>query len=179
MGYALYIIRDYLKPGSVVTTDVGGNESWARDIIGINVDVRYLYASGFGSLGYSFPAALGAKIANPGKDVVSIAGDGSLLMSLMELGTMAFYNIPVKLFVFNDSSYGILGYLSRRELDREIETYIGAVDFSKIAEGIGVDGVRVEEPGELDSVVKDALSSSKPIVVDIVTSKIDVPPLWR
>lgn len=179
MGYALYILREYIDEGSVITADVGGNESWARDIIGVQTDVRYLYASGFGSLGYSFPASLGAKATGIDNNVISITGDGSLLMSLMELNTMSYYNIPVKVFVFNDSSYGILGYLSKRDFNREIETYIGAVDFSKVAEGMGVESVHVEEPNELNDIVKDVIRRKKPILVDIVVSRMDIPPLWR
>ena len=179
MGYAIYIIREYLRRRSILTADVGGNEGWARDIIGVTREVRYLYASGFGTLGYSFPAALGAKVTGTDRDVISITGDGSLLMSIMELNTMSFYNIPAKIFVLNDSSYGILGYFSKRDFDREIETYIGVVDFAKVGDGMGVESIRVEEPRELDSVVKDVMNRNKPILVDIVTSKMDIPPLWR
>ncbi len=179
MGYALYILREYIRDGSIVTTDVGGNESWARDIIGLYKDVRYLYASGFGSLGYSFPAALGAKIAVPAKDVISITGDGSILMSLMELNTMSFYSIAAKIFVLNDSNYGILGYLSKRDFDKEIETYIGSVSFARVAEAMGVEAIHVDDPNELEGAIKDAINSNKPILVDIITSKADIPPLWR
>ena len=179
MGYAIYMISKYLPGEAIVTTDVGGNESWARDIIGLMNNVRYLYASGFGSLGYSFAAALGAKVATPNKEVISITGDGSLLMSLMELNTMSYHDIKAKIFVINDSSYGILGYLSKRDFDKEIETYIGYVNFAKIAEAMGIDSIQVNNSDKLEDAVRDAVKSNKPILVDIISHKDDIPPLWR
>ncbi len=171
-GYVMYILSQYLPKNANLLVDVGGNELWARYLIASIYPIRYLYAGAYGSLGFSFGGAIGSKMAEPEKETISLTGDGSLLMSLMELQTLKYYNIPIKIIVLNDKSYGILSYFSKRELPKEISSDIGKADFYKIAEAFEIEGMKIEDPKELDSAFKDIFSSSsRSILLDIRTSK--------
>ena len=171
-GYAIYILTQYIPQNANLLVDVGGNELWSRYLIAPIYPLRYLYAGAYGSLGFSFGGAIGSKIAEPYKETISLTGDGSLLMSLMELQTLKYYNIPVKIIVLNDRSYGILSYFSKRELPKEISSDIGKADFYKIAEAFGLEGIKIENAEKLDSEFKDVFKSpNKSILIDIKTSK--------
>ncbi len=179
-GVAINIISRHIPEETNLVVDVGANEVWARDLIGPVRRVRYLYAGAFGSLGFSFGAVAGSKLAEPEKPSVSLSGDGSILMSVMELQTIKFYDIPVKIFVINDGSYGILEHLSLRDLPKKISGDIGSVDFAKTAEAFGIDSVRVSTANELEDVVKEVFKDDgKPFLVDVVTRKEDIPPIIR
>ncbi len=179
-GVAINIISNYIPKDTNLVVDVGANEVWARDLIAPVRRVRYLYAGAFGSLGFSFGAVAGSKLAKPDRIAVSLSGDGSILMSLMELQTIEFYNIPVKIFVINDGSYGILEHLSLRDLPKRISGDIGTVDFAKTAEAFGIEAIRVSRYEELEDVVREIFRvENKPILVDVVTRKEDVPPIIR
>ena len=166
-GRVLKILNEYIPMDSIITTDAGGNEVWARDIIGLNNRVRYLYVGTFGAIGYSLPAAVGASYAS-NSNAISIVGDGSMMMSIMELQTISYYEIPVKIFILNDSEYGMLRYLSRYDLGIELTYKLGYADFSKIAESFGLESYRVSRYDDLESVASSIFKSRKPIVVDII-----------
>jgi len=164
----------------IVTCDTGGNEQWIREFLPYRRNVRYLYSGGFGSIGYSLPAGIGAYDAGKSyRGVLTVAGDGSLLMSLGELNTVAKHNIPIKIIVFNDSRYGILEMLSQDDIGEKIDGGLGHVDFSKIAGAVGLDAIQVDRGEELEGALRDLLRSRGPILLDIVSSGEEVPTLLR
>jgi acetolactate synthase-1/2/3 large subunit len=179
-GSAIHIISEYLPPHTNLLVDVGANEIWARDLIAPVRDVRYLYAGGYGSLGFAFGGAIGSKLADYESPTVSITGDGSLLMSLMEVPTVVYYGIPLHIYVINDGSYGILEHLSRREFEKPLSSYIGYVDFAKYADACGLESVVAESTGELEDILRELKSRmDKSILVDIRCRKEDIPPFLR
>jgi len=181
-GRLAYTLSNMDIDGYVITCDTGGNEQWIREFIAPYRLVRYLYSGGFGAIGYSLPASIGAYMAinkTGYRGVISVVGDGSILMSLQELKTIVEYDINVKIIVFNDSSYGILEMLSKRDIGVEIKGDIGSVDFSKVSEGIGMEALRVEDEEYVEEAIKDLLRSSKAMLLDIRTSPKEVPTLLR
>ncbi len=179
-GYIAYTLSQLDIDGYIITCDTGGNEQWIREFIPVSRRVRYLYSGGFGSIGYSLPASIGAYDAGEAyRGVLAIAGDGSLMMSLGELKTLVENKMPVKVIVFNDSRYGILEMLSRSDIGERIDGSIGYVDFSRIAEAMGMEAIKITEAEEVENGLRDALRSSGPILVDIVSSGEEVPTLLR
>jgi len=175
-GVIAYKISENISKDTLLILDTGGNELWMREYIAPKNSIRYLYAGGFGTLGYSFGSSIGGYLSGRYNKVVSITGDGSFLMSIMELQTVYQYNIPIKIIVVNDGEYGILTHLSKMELGTEIYAELGRLDFSKIAKDFGVEGLKIDDPRDLD-MIKDIINSKGPILLDIWTTSKDKPSL--
>uniref|UniRef100_A0A7J2TJF6 Acetolactate synthase n=1 Tax=Archaeoglobus fulgidus TaxID=2234 RepID=A0A7J2TJF6_ARCFL len=157
-------------PDAIVTTEVGQNQMWAAQYFKVKHPKQFITSGGLGTMGFGFPAAIGAKIACMDKEVIDIAGDGSFLMNIQELATCVYYNIPVKVFILNN---GYLGMVRQwQELfyrERYSATCIGCEKFSfeKIAEGFGAVGMTVEKPSEVLDALKQAKEiNDAPVVVD-------------
>ena len=181
-GRLAYTISSMDIDGYVITCDTGGNEQWIREFIAPHKEVRYLYSGGFGAIGYSLPASIGAYtgLKEAGyRGVISIVGDGSLMMSIQELKTIVEYNMDVKIIVFNDSTYGILEMLSIRDIGSRLDGRIGAVNFSMIAEGVGMESIRIDREDDIEPAIKDMLKSRGPMLIDMVSSPEEIPTLLR
>lgn len=163
-GYVSKIISEYIPRNSLLTVDVGTHETWARIFIGSTRKVRYLYPGNYGSMGFSIPAAIGGWLAGY-KHISSIIGDGGLLMCMEELATIAENNIDVKIFVYNDSSYGMIYHLQQERFGRSVYAHLTNVDFSRVAEAMGVEGIKVDN--NVEDAIKDAYKHNGPILVDI------------
>jgi|Deesub1362B_J571_1020462.scaffolds.fasta_scaffold00005_308 acetolactate synthase-1/2/3 large subunit len=167
-GYASKIISNYIKDGSLVTVDIGTHETWARLTIGARLNIRYLYPGNYGSMGFGLPAAIGGYLSGY-RNIITIIGDGGLLMCMEELSTIAQYNMDIKIFVFNDSSYGMIYHMQKKFFGRAVSSQLHPVDFAKISEGLGVKSLRASRPEELDEVISNAFSIDGPVLVDIYT----------
>jgi len=129
----------------------------------------FLYPSGFGSLGFGFPAALGAKVAWPQRQVVAICGDGGFMMTCQELATAVQYEINLPVIIFNDHGYGALREIQDIEYSgRRIGVDLTEPDFVRFAEAFGATGIRVEQLNELGPALSKALSSPKPTLIEVV-----------
>jgi acetolactate synthase-1/2/3 large subunit len=129
-----------------------------------------------GTLGYGFPTALGAKVGNPNRAVISLNGDGGFGWCLQELATAHKYDIGVVIIVFNDGAYGNV----RRELEdrfegRSLGTDLVNPDFLALAAAFGVAGVRAHEPGELERVVREALDRPAPTLIEVPVGEMPDP----
>jgi acetolactate synthase-1/2/3 large subunit len=170
VGYALLTLKKFLDRDAIVTADAGTTTGWARECMQIYEPNTYLEPGMFGSMGFSFPAAIAAKLIYTNRQVVSITGDGGFLMSLMEISTALENNLNLVIVITNDSKYGNIWLLQKDYFNsRYIGVNLNDVNYAKLAESFGAKGIRVEEPNELEQAFKDALNSSKITVVDIVT----------
>ncbi|KAF3916483.1 Alpha-peptide [Dactylellina cionopaga] len=126
-------------------------------------------SGGLGTMGYGLPSAIGAKIARPEAIVIDIDGDASLQMSVMELKTAAYYNIPVKVIVMNNGEQGMLSqWQSLFYDDRFMLCHQGNPDFVKLAEAMGLKGIRVSDPNDLQDGLKAMLGYNGPILLDVI-----------
>ncbi|GBQ79657.1 acetolactate synthase large subunit [Gluconacetobacter johannae DSM 13595] len=152
-----------------VSTEVGQHQMWAAQHFQFDRPNRWLTSGGLGTMGYGLPAAVGAQIAHPDALVIDIAGEASTLMNIQELGTIAQYRLPVKLFILNNQYMGMVRQW--QELlhgSRYSESYSAALpDFVRLAESFHARGMRATCVGELDDVIRAMLAEPGAVVADI------------
>jgi acetolactate synthase-1/2/3 large subunit len=135
-------------------------------------------AKGSGLLGFSFPAAIGAKVARPDKPVVGIIGDGGFLYTSQELATCVRHKIGFPMIVVNDNAYGVIGYLQRTAYQEEYEARLTNPDFVAFANAFGVASTRVRSPEELETALEKTLASGEMHLIELQT-EIAAPPFGK
>ena len=164
-------INRQTKSQAIITTDVGEHQMWAAQYLNQLHPKKWLTSGGLGTMGYGFPAAIGAWFGCPKDQVICISGDGSIQMCIQELGTAMAYNVPVKIFVFNNNFLGMVRQWQEIFYEKR---YSGVqwgdkpVDFVKIADAYGALGMRVSKPSEVASTIAKALKHKGPVIVDFV-----------
>ncbi|GBE55195.1 acetolactate synthase large subunit [archaeon BMS3Bbin15] len=163
-------IMDFLGEDDIVTTEVGQCQMWAHHYMGRSKPRSFISSGGLGTMGFGFPAAMGAKVAKPDVNVIDIAGDGSFLMNIQELATVVENNINVVVGVFDNHYLGMVRQWQELFYDRRYSSvYLGnTLDFVKVAEGFGALGIRVEKPEEIKPALKEAFNAGKPVVLDFM-----------
>lgn len=132
---------------------------------------------GHQTMGVGLPWAIGAALARPGKPAVSISGDGSFLMTCMELETAVRLKLPTVHLVWRDGSYNLVGLLALREYGREVGTHFGPTDFVALAQSFGATGYRVNDADEFRPTLERALALGSPAVIEIPVDYRDNLPL--
>ena len=172
-------LRQLLPADTIVTTEVGQNQMWSALYFQALKPRTFISSGGLGTMGFGFPAALGAKVACPDRAVVDIAGDGSFTMTEQELACSVTENIPVIVIVLNNSVLGMVAQWQRMLYKgRYMAVNLGKTpDFVKLAEAYGAAGIRVNSMEEFQKAVKAALSNKVTTVIDVpIGSEEDVVP---
>jgi len=173
-------LRKMLPEDAIVTTEVGQNQMWAALHFKVYKPRTFISSGGLGTMGFGFPAALGAKVACPEKQVVDIAGDGSFIMTEQDLASSVMEKIPVTVIVLNNSMLGMVAQWQRLFYDRRYSAVnLGNVpDFVKLAEAYGAQGFSVGSLSEFKEAFKKAMKSEVTTVVDVpISSEEDVFPM--
>lgn len=169
----IYELAQETGRDTFVSTEVGQHQMWAAQFFKFDKPNRWLTSGGLGTMGYGLPAAVGAQIAHPDALVLDVAGEASTLMNIQELGTIAQYRLPVKLFIINNHYMGMVRQW--QELlhgSRYSESYSDALpDFVKLAESFHAKGLRATRMDQLDDVIREALAHDGPVVVDLCVAE--------
>ena len=168
--YIIEKISELTKGEAIICTEVGQNQMWTAQFYKFKKPRTLITSGGLGTMGYGFPASIGAQVANPDKIVIDIAGDGSIQMNIQELATAVYNKIPVKIIILNNGYLGMvrqwqqLFYRRRYAFTCLIDAQ---PDFVKLAESFGASGYRVSTTEEFDKIIKKVLKEKeKPVIVD-------------
>ena len=162
-----------LCPDAVITTEVGQNQMWAAQFFVHRDPQRFISSGGLGTMGYGFPAAIGAKVGRPECEVIDIAGDGSFLMNSQELATAVVNDIPVKVAILNNGCLGMVRQWQELFFEKRYSaTILGRTspDFVKLAEAYGAVGLRATRPSEVEPVIRTALATDRPTIMDFIVN---------
>jgi acetolactate synthase-1/2/3 large subunit len=156
-----------------ITTEVGQHQMWAAQYYKFRKPKRWMTSGGLGTMGFGLPAAIGVQLANPGKLVVDIAGEASILMNMQELSTAVQYRLPIKIFIINNQYMGMVRQWQELLHDKNYsQSYTEALpDFVKLAEAYGAVGIRATNPDELDEKIKEMIDSPKPVIFDCIVEQ--------
>ncbi len=174
--YVIDMIGEVTQHKAVVTTGVGQHQMWTAQWYKFSAPRSMITSGGLGTMGFGFPAAIGAKLGRPNETVICIDGDGSFQMTMCELATAVYYKIPVKVFIMDNAHHGMVRQWQELFYRRRYSgSQLGPSnpDFCKLAEGFGATGIRVTEKDQVVPAIEKALACEGPVVVQCVVAKED------
>lgn len=162
-------INKYIKDKNIlVTTEVGQHQVWASRYLEFNSPRKFITSGGLGTMGFGFPAAIGASVVNK-EPVICVAGDGSFQMNMQELAVCVDYNLPVKVFIFDNGYLGMVRQFQEKQCDeRYFATQISNPNFLKLAESFGAKAIRVDRLEDVKSAIDFAFTTCGPVLIDFV-----------
>ena len=174
------MVSELAADDAIIVTDVGQHQMWAAQYYDAKEPRRFLTSGGLGTMGYGLPAAIGAKVARPGRQVILFTGDGSIMMNCQEMATAAANGVAVKIIVVHNRVLGMVTQWQRMFYDKHYSQTLlpGSTDFVKLAEAMGVQACRLQDPASLKVDLAAALTSDAPMLIDvIVPGNVDVLPM--
>jgi len=168
--YVVEQIYEATRGKAIIATEVGQNQMWAAQFFRFTRPRSLLSSGGLGTMGYGFPASIGAQLGRPNETVIDIAGDGSFQMNIQELATAVQNELPVKVAILNNGYLGMVRqwqelFYNKRYSHTRLD---GNPDFVKVAEAYGAVGIRVEKKRDVKPAIKKALSMKRTVVIDFL-----------
>ncbi len=163
----------------IIATEVGQHQMWTAQLYKFNQPRQLITSGGLGTMGFGFPAAIGAQIAKPDKLVFNIAGDGSIQMNIQELMTCVDYKIPVKIAIINNGYLGMVRQWQEKLFNKHYsQTPITSPDYVKLAQAYGILGIRITEESQIDSAIEKAIAYDGPVILDFVVEPFEMVYPW-
>jgi len=167
----MYELQQVLTPDTIVSTGVGEHQMDVAHFIKFSKPRKFITSGGLGTMGFGFPAAIGAKVSSPENEVINVDGDGSFAMTLQELATAKVNNIKVVNVIMNNGYLGMVrSWNDMFYGGRRSQVHLGKIpNFTKVAEAYSLKGISVDKPGEIGPALKEALKNDETTVVEVHT----------
>jgi len=172
--YVVEQIYEATKGDAIITTEVGQNQMWAAQFYKYTLPRTFLSSGGLGTMGYGFPAAIGAQVAYPNKTVFDIAGDGSIQMNIQELATAVINKLPVNIAILNNCCLGMVRQWQELFYKKRYSHTCfasGCPDFVKLAQAYGAVGIRVTKKADVAPAIKQAIETKNTVILDFIVEK--------
>ncbi|MCM3124376.1 MULTISPECIES: biosynthetic-type acetolactate synthase large subunit [unclassified Mesobacillus] len=162
------LVHKHTNGDAIVTTDVGQHQMWAAQFYAFSQPNSWVTSGGLGTMGFGFPAAIGAQLAEPEATVISLIGDGGFQMTLQELILLKEWNLPVKVLIINNGSLGMVRQWQETFYEKRFSQSIFSLqpDFLKLAESYGIKAYRVSSTDEAERVFSEVLTGREPVLID-------------
>ena len=176
MQQVLDEIHELTNGEAIITTDVGQHQMWAAQFYLNEASFKWISSGGAGTMGFGFPAAIGAQLACPDETVIAVAGDGGFQMTLCEIATAVIHKLPIKILVLNNHYLGMVRqwqelFFENRESGVDLE---GNPDFVKLAEAYGCKGINIKRPADVKKKLQEALDyNDGPVLINAECVKTD------
>lgn len=166
-------IRELTADDAIITTEVGQHQMWTAQFFQFRQPRTFLTSGGLGTMGYGLPAALGAQVAYPDRQVIDISGDGSFQMNSQELATLVQYRLPVKIAILNNNFLGMVRQWQQMFFDKRYsQTCMELpIDFVKLAEAYGATGLQATSVADVEKTIKKALETPGPVLMEFKVAR--------
>ncbi len=162
----IWDLRTVLPTDGIVVCDVGAHKMWMARMFRCELPNTCIISNGFASMGIAVPGAIAAKLVSPERAVVAVTGDAGFLMNSQEIETALRLQVPIVILIWNDSGYGLIKWKQMTQFQRASHVDFGNPDFVRYAESFGARGYRVEGPGQLQEILKEALAQPTVTIID-------------
>jgi len=171
--YVIEKVRELTNDDAIISTEVGQHQLWTAQFFRFSQPRTFLTSGGLGTMGFGLPAALGAQVAFPDRQVIDISGDGSFQMNSQELATLVQYRLPVKIVILNNNFLGMVRQWQQLFFDKRYsQTCMELpIDFVKLAEAYGATGLSTDKVDEVESVIQQALDTPGPVIMEFKVSR--------
>ncbi len=166
-------ISEMTDENAIITTEVGQHQMWAAQFFTFRQPKTFLTSGGLGTMGFGLPAALGAQVAYPDRQVIDISGDGSFQMNSQELATLVQYKLPVKIAIINNNYLGMVRQWQQMFFEKRYSQTVMElpIDFIKLAEAYGAIGLQAKKVDEVEATIKQALETPGPVLMNFMVSR--------
>ncbi len=175
----IYGIRRVLAPDDILISDVGSCKFWAAKFYPVYRNNTFILSNGFASMGFALPSAIVAKLISKERNVVALCGDGGFLMNLQDLETACRLGLNIVVVIFNDSGYNLIKWKSEKKFGASFGVDFSNPDFVKLAESFGAVGIRLQSSNQFEGVLRDALSKTMPVIIDVPIDYSDNEMIYR
>jgi acetolactate synthase-1/2/3 large subunit len=163
----IYGIRKVLGPYDILISDVGSVKFWAAKFYPVYRNNTFILSNGFASMGFAFPSAIVAKLISPEHSVVALCGDGGFLMNVQDLETACRLKLNLVVVIFNDNGYNLIKWKAEKKFGTSFGVDFSNPDFVGLAESFGALGIRLQSSKEFEEVLRDALTKTVPVIIDV------------
>lgn len=171
--FVIQKLRELSDDDAIISTDVGQHQMWTAQFFQFNKPRTLLTSGGLGTMGFGLPSAMGAQAAFPGRQVITICGDGGIQMNIQEMATLVQNKLPVKIVILNNNFLGMVRQWQELFFDKRYSSTCMElpIDYVKLADAYGAKGFNTSKPGEVESVIKAAFKEKGPVIMEFMIAR--------